>query len=190
MRHLKHAATLAAFLILCASPTLAQCTLDRAPVVRGLSLGMPLADYLKLFPQTARRGLASFDPQIGEEFILVDAREREDFKGVTINTASFVDGRLAFLSFAYPDFTPASVADFTRQAAATLGLPARGWRSQGRAMRGLACKGFAVSLSTGDYGQRQEFPFLVLEDLEAKARVAERRRRTKETTKPRRVFVP
>jgi len=186
--HAARVALLVALLFTLAPVASAQCTLDRAPTVRGLSLGMPLESYLALFPRTARRGLEIFDPAIGEEFVLVDSMERADLKGVTINTASFVDGRLSFLSFAYPDYAPASATDFTRQASKRLRLPARGWKPEGRALRSLTCKGFAVTVSTGDYGRRQEDPFLVLEDLKAKAKVAERRRKLK--ADDRRVFRP
>jgi hypothetical protein len=41
---------LAAFLFILALTSLAQCTLDRTPSVRGLSLGMSLANYLNCFP--------------------------------------------------------------------------------------------------------------------------------------------
>jgi hypothetical protein len=188
------ALTLAALLSLAplavAQRSPARCTLERAPTVRGLSLGMPLGDYLKMFPRTARRGLETYDPNIGQEFVGVDSTERADFAGVRINTAAFVDGRLAFLSFAYPDFTPASTADFIRQAAARLGLPSRGWRAEGAAMRHLNCAGFIVTISTGNYGRRQEHPFLVLEDAAARAKVAERTRRQKSRARGREVFRP
>lgn len=180
-------------------PSVQPCALELrdAPKIRGIKLGMTIGEFLELFP-SARRTPTKYDPEIREESYDVFAEGEEDLAGVSINTVQFVDKKLSFVSFSYDNFAPSSAADFVRQASARLGVPATGWKAESKAIRTLTCKEFEITISTGDYGFRQENPYLLLKDNvafakvvarknEKKRREIERRRREEQE---RRVFKP
>lgn len=158
--------------------------LNGSPDVKGLKLGMTETDFLKTFP-SAKDTSADFETEVGEKSFLVNSKENPGFAGVDVTAVKFVDGGLSFLSLTYTDFETGGgrsigVAALMKQTTNKLNLPpaeaAAGWQSDGKAIKVLNCQDFSITISSGDYGFRQELPSLLLKDKMAFEKVAARRK--------------
>jgi hypothetical protein len=173
----------------------APCTLElkASPTIRGLRLGMPVKEFLKMFPSASES--SDSKPLVGAITYEIRQEENPNFakSGVQVNLIWFVDEALSSIGFIYPEYDPVSIDDFVRQAAAKLALPAVGWNnSDGKSE--LKCQGFTVVIGR----EGEENPYLTLTDnaSDAKVKAREKDLTRKETEEQRlkeqerRIFKP
>lgn len=179
--------------------TISPCTLDLkdAPIIRGVRLGMPVDEFLKMFPSASER--ENSRPEVGAITYEVNQEENPNFadSGVELQFVWFVDEALSSIGFRYPEYEPTSIDDFVRQAAAKLGLPSVGWKNL-YGNREIKCRGFNVLIGQEVFKAGIGDPYLILSDnasdakiiareKEMKRKEAEQRRRKEQE---RRIFKP
>ena len=155
--------------------TIAPCTLELkdAPNIRGVRLGMPIDDFLRMFPSARERENSRHE--VGAITYEVNQEENPDFanSGVELQFVWFVDKALSSIGFHYPEYEPTSIDDFVRQAAAKLGLPSVGWRNS-YGNRELKCKGFNVLIGREVFRAGVGAPYLILSDNDSDGKIVAR----------------
>ena len=171
------------------------CTLELkdSPTIRGLRLGMPVKEFLKMFPSASES--SDSKPLVGAITYEIRQEENPNFtkSGVQVNLIWFVDEALSSIGFIYPEYDPVSIDDFVRQAAAKLALPSVGWNDSDWKSE-LKCQGFNVLIGR----EGVENPYLTLTDnaSDAKVKAREKDLTRKETEEQRlkeqerRIFKP
>lgn len=152
--------------------------LNDSPGIKGLRLGLTVAEFLKIFP-SAKDTSAGFETEVGEKSFQVNSKENSDFAGIDVTAVKFVDEEMSFLSLTYMNFEAGgNLNALIRQITSSLNLPTDiAWQSGGgKATKNLNCLDFSLTISSGDYGFRQELPYLLLEDKLASAKIAARRK--------------
>lgn len=109
-------------------------------------------------------------PSDGSAFVLDSARFPA-FKGVRKVQMRFIDGRLSYLEVDYDDSIKwDSIEQFVVTVATNLKLP-QDWKtpanSDGGQEKELRCEGFVLTANTGDSGELNSGPQLILQDLAA-----------------------
>lgn len=147
------------------------CTLELkdSPTIRGLRLGMPVKEFLKMFPSASES--TDSKPAIGAINYELHLEEIPNFakSGVQVNFIWFVDEALSSIGFSYPEYEPVSIDDFVRQAAAKLALPSVGWNDSAWKSE-LKCQGFNVLIGR----EGVENPYLTLTDSASDAKIEAR----------------
>lgn len=159
------------------------CSLELkdAPTIRGLSLGMALSEFLKMFPSAtentvSRRNVGAISYDVNQE-------ENPNFtdSDVKFNFVWFVDDKLSSLGFVYPNYEPTSITDFVRQAATKLKLPLVGWKNYDGLSNPqvLKCKDFDVMIGREMFRAGVGDPYLILSDYSGDAKIAAREKEIK-----------
>jgi hypothetical protein len=191
-----------------ASPAL-QCTLQKAPVVRGIALGAKLAALLARYPQfeadyqlavrqenervkaggspLARYHLTSLLHRVRDEADgMVD--DSADFDGLDSIEVNFYKEQVLDVSFTYADYQPIGINDFVEQAANTLKLPNKGWRALDDASAELICREFKVNVVLAGNNRKA---VLYLQDVTLFEEMnAAAKKRTELEERKRKVFKP
>lgn len=166
--------------------------LNISPDIRGLQLGMSLADVKAKFPNSI--GFIGKDKpdEVGQiddiELSGIDIFGRDEFKGIVGFVMTFTDGKLSGLGVIYSRDTQwRDIDEFTPQVSKALAMPFR-WReptnADPKSARVMDCKGFRVVARIGA-GQPS---FVGLVDTTAEQLVKDRRAAIEE--KKRRAFKP
>jgi len=151
--------------------------MDRSagPKLRGVYVGMPVEEFLRIYPSSRQDGLGN--PRVGEISYDIAEDEQPSANDVRILAIKFLDDKLSFVSFNYWNFDPVNVEDFARQAAEKFNLPSRGWKAEFGFLT-MKCQGFRVRVCKCT-GPRELGPTLILDDPEAE-QIVQRRLKIKE----------
>lgn len=190
-------------------PVASSCKLEKKdlPEIRGLILGQTKSEIFARWSRVIYKPKFSVgntdDVQI-VSYIFTYGGQTEaidkDMQGISSLYLHFFEENLMFIGLDYIEYEPNNIQDFIKQAANALKLPTVGWtfpyKNLGEAR--LVCKDFQIDIGTGKSSQRQDYPYLQITDLTAKAEInnriaqKEKAEREKELEKQRKkkVFKP
>lgn len=121
------------------------CTLglSSAPVIRGLSLGMPKADVERIFGRTATDDTVTVSLFEGR---IVGPPVKLDMDRLEYISASFIDDRLADLMLTYDRSGRfESSREFAEALADQFSLPRESWVLMGPRASNIMCTGFSIT---------------------------------------------
>lgn len=162
------------------------CSLELkdSPTIRGIRLGMPVGEFLKMFPSATEQPYSR--PEVGAITYEIDSEEEPNFagSGVILNYVWFIDGKLSSAGFKYPEYEPVSISNFIRQAAVKLNLPSVGWRNYDGSTdpeipKVLKCKDFDVTVGQERFRGGVGVPYLSLSDYSGDAKIMAREKENK-----------
>lgn len=178
------------------TPAASACELTKAPIVRGISLGMSSESLFSLYPQMKSDYLEaqqefnrnptgsplwSLGIQRLEHEVTAEKDPRDNsLAGLYSVKINFFEEKVMSLALWYKDFEPISMTDFVKQTAKSMVLPESGWLIRKDEAR-LDCKDFAINLS---YGGPKDPALIQLQDLQLFKRWVEAKEQKRRVLKP------
>lgn len=159
-----------------AASSTAKCTLTRAPELRGLNLGMTLADVRRTFPSIDRNPLALIPDKNGfiKPVAVLPALDNKGktYAGVRSVGFQFLDEKVFSIVFLYEDETLRNVDELAAKVSESLKLPARWQKIEYlQTERQMECRGFKVAVEAGG----ETSPSLAISDTKAAELLAQRK---------------
>ena len=172
------------------------CTLsiDQAPVINGLKLGMTPDEVLALFPGSkddaeVRADLSKAPSRFGTSGLLIRPDKfanKAEFSGVSQITFTLFDGRVATFHVGYTGPQWSHVDQFVTKFVEGTSLPAADqwepYTGMDQQMKSLTCADFKLTIFAG--GPGGSLNYVQMQDMEADKKLKERRKKAREQASP------